>query len=237
MADQPVPPAPQELPRLPCHKGPGRRAGTAPLTRERIVEAAIAILDAEGLDAEGLDAVGTRRVAEALGTGSASLDAHLNGRGELVDLMVDRIDAELIVPEPDPQHWAERLEAYAHGARVVWAAHADIARASLAVVPTGPNRLRMFEGLLAIFRAAGFTDQSAVWAIDRLNLYIEADVYEAPCTRPSTAPASTPKCTSIRSAATSARCPPSGSRSYHPWPTPSPGSPTATSASSSASTS
>lgn len=82
----------------------------------------------------------TRRVAEALGTGSASL--------------------------------------YAHHAQQVWASHADIARASLATIPTGPERLRVVEGLLAILRAAGFSDQVAVWSVDGLQIYIDADVFE-----------------------------------------------------------
>ena len=54
----------------------------------------------------------------------------------------------------------------------------DITRASLASIPTGPNRLRVIEALLAILRAAGFGDQMAAWAVDRLQIYIDADVYE-----------------------------------------------------------
>jgi hypothetical protein len=56
-----------EMPTLPWHKQQRRRAGKEPLTQDRIVAAAIGILDSDGLDA-----VSTRRVAEALGTGSAS---------------------------------------------------------------------------------------------------------------------------------------------------------------------
>jgi hypothetical protein len=63
-------------------------------------------------------------------------------------------------------------------AQQVWASHADIARASLATIPTGPERLRVIEGLLAILRAAGFSDQVAAWAVDRLQIYIDADVFE-----------------------------------------------------------
>ncbi len=149
------------------------RTAKEPLTRDRIVSAAIAILDRDGLDA-----VTTRRVAEDLGTGSASLYAHVASRDELIELMVDRIAAEIEVPEPDPARWPDQLRAYARHAQQVWAAHADIARASLASMPTGPERLRVIERLLAILRAAGFSDQVAVWAIDRLQIYIDADVYE-----------------------------------------------------------
>jgi AcrR family transcriptional regulator len=161
------------MPALPWQKPHRRRPAKEPLTRERIVAAAIAILDRDGLDA-----VSTRRVAEDLGTGSASLYGHVANRDELVELMVDRIAEEIEVPEPDPARWQDQIRAYARHAQRVWARHADITRASLASIPTGPGRLRVVERLLAILRAAGFSDQVAAWAIDRLQIYIDADVYE-----------------------------------------------------------
>jgi AcrR family transcriptional regulator len=161
------------MPAPPWHKPRSRRPAKQPLTAGRIVATAIEILDREGLDA-----VTTRRVAEALGTGSASLYAHVASRDELVELMVDRIAADITVPEPDPARWQDQLRAYAHHAQQVWASHADIARASLATIPTGPERLRVVESLLAILRAAGFSDQVAAWSVDRLQIYIDADVFE-----------------------------------------------------------
>jgi AcrR family transcriptional regulator len=168
-----APPEQAEMPALPWQKPRRRRPVKEPLTRDRIVTAAIAILDRDGLDA-----VSTRRVAEDLGTGSASLYAHVASRDELLELMVDRIAGEIEVPEPDPARWQDQLRTYALHAQQVWASHADLTRASLASIPTGPNRLRVIEGLLAILRAAGFPDQLAAWAVDRLQIYIDADVYE-----------------------------------------------------------
>ena len=161
------------MPNLPWEKPRRRRPAREPLTRERIVEAAIKILDRDGLDA-----VSTRKIAEDLGTGSASLYAHVASREELIELMVDRIAGEIEVPEPDAGHWQDQLRAYARHAQQVWAAHADIVRTSLATIPTGPGRLRVIEGLLAIMRAAGFSDQVAIWGVDRLQIYIDADTYE-----------------------------------------------------------
>jgi len=161
------------MPTLPWEKPRRRRPAREPLTRERIVEAAIKILDRDGLDA-----VSTRKIAEDLGTGSASLYAHVSSRDELIELMVDRIAGEIEVPEPDADHWQDQLRTYARHAQQVWAAHADIVRTSLATIPTGPGRLRVIEGLLAIMRAAGFSDQVAIWGVDRLQIYIDADTYE-----------------------------------------------------------
>ena len=161
------------MPVLPWDKPRRRRPAREPLSRERIVEAAIRILDRDGLDA-----VSTRKIAEDLGTGSASLYAHVSSRDELIELMVDRIAGEIEVPAPDPEHWQDQLREYAWHAHRVWSAHADIVRTSLATIPTGPGRLRVLEGLLAIMKAAGFSDQVAGWATDRLQIYIDADTYE-----------------------------------------------------------
>ena len=164
---------PAGMPTLPWEKPRRRRPAREPLTRERIVEAAIRILDRDGLDA-----VSTRKIAEDLGSGSASLYAHVASRDELIELMVDRIAGQIEVPEPDPEHWPDQLRSYARHAQRVWASHADIVRTSLATIPTGPGRLRVIEGLLAIMRAAGFSDRVAIWGVDRLQIYIDADTYE-----------------------------------------------------------
>ncbi|MFE9692814.1 TetR/AcrR family transcriptional regulator C-terminal domain-containing protein [Micromonospora sp. NPDC005806] len=58
------------------------------------------------------------------------------------------------------------------------ATHTELALASLATIPTGPNALRVTDGLLAILRAGGVPPQQAAWFLDRLFLYIAGDAYE-----------------------------------------------------------
>ena len=67
--DMPTPPG--RKPRRPAQP-------RQPLTRDAIVGTAIRVLDAEGLEA-----VTMRRVAQELGTGPASLYAHVSGKQEL----------------------------------------------------------------------------------------------------------------------------------------------------------
>jgi hypothetical protein len=57
-------------------------------------------------------------------------------------------------------------------------AHSDIARVSLATIPTGPNALRVAERLLTILLAGGVPSRTAAWGIDRLFLYVSSDAYE-----------------------------------------------------------
>ena len=60
----------------------------APLTRDAIVDAAL-----ELLDADGLDGVSMRRVAQKLETGPASLYQHVGNKDELLEAVLDRVCA------------------------------------------------------------------------------------------------------------------------------------------------
>jgi AcrR family transcriptional regulator len=144
-----------------------------PLSRDVIVDTAIKILDRDGLDG-----VSMRRVAEELGTGAASLYAHVANKDELLDLVHDKVMSEVKVPAPDPDRWQEQLREVAMQSFRVYTSHRDIARVSLANVPTGPNALRIAEGMLAIMIGAGVPPKVAAYAVDRLALYIAADAFE-----------------------------------------------------------
>src|SRR4051794_21669953 len=74
------------------------------LTRERVVRAAIAIADVEGLDALSM-----RGVAARLGTSTMSTYRHVANKEELVVLMADAVYGELGYPPPHPAGWRERL--------------------------------------------------------------------------------------------------------------------------------
>ncbi|MFC4908751.1 TetR/AcrR family transcriptional regulator [Actinomadura gamaensis] len=154
-----------------------RKAGGGPqkqpLSRELIVETAIRILDAEGLDG-----VSMRRVAQELDTGPASLYAHVSNKEELLDVMFDRICGEIELPEPDPARWREQIKQIAYSIHRVMSAHADIARVPLGNIPTGVNSLLVNERLLSIMLAGKIPPHAAVWGVERLYLYINADAYE-----------------------------------------------------------
>ncbi|MCG5214164.1 TetR/AcrR family transcriptional regulator [Streptosporangium sp. KLBMP 9127] len=144
-----------------------------PLSQDLVVEAGLRVLDADGFEALSM-----RRVAQELGTGPASLYAHVTGKDELLELIYDRVIGEIELPEPDPDRWLEQLRQVAVDTFTVLAAHSDIAKVSLANIPTGPNSLRMAEGALAIMIKGGVPPQIASWMVDRLGLYVAADAYE-----------------------------------------------------------
>jgi AcrR family transcriptional regulator len=128
-----------------------------PLTREAIVQAAIRILDAEGLDGFSM-----RRVAERLDTGAASLYWHVGSKDGLLDLVLEEVIGEQQVPEPDPERWQEQLKEVARSMRKAILRHRDVVRISIGRLPLGPNALRYSEGVLAIMRAGQVPDRLAV---------------------------------------------------------------------------
>ncbi|GAA0257298.1 TetR family transcriptional regulator ActII [Actinomadura nitritigenes] len=164
-SDMPTPPG-----RRPRRAAPSRQ----PLTQELVVETAIAVLDAEGLEA-----VTMRRVAQELGTGPASLYAHVSDKQELRELMLDRVAAEIRLPAPpDPARWREQLKEIAMEVRRVYTSHRDIAKVSMGLIPTGPHLLAVAEAQLALMIAGGVPPKIAGLAVDTLGMYIDADAVE-----------------------------------------------------------
>jgi AcrR family transcriptional regulator len=163
------------LPRLPSRGGDRRRAPRVrALSRELIVDAGLEIVDREGLDALTM-----RTVAHSLGTGAASLYAHVASKDELLELIIDRVIGEVRFPgPPDPERWDEQVKELAREMRRVFASHRDLARASFARIPLGENALNGSEWMIATLRCGGLSDQVIAYACDLLPLYVMATAYE-----------------------------------------------------------
>lgn len=164
----------QEIPAPPWSRTRRRPRARRALSQEAIVDAAMGVLRREGLDA-----VTMRRVGQELDTGAASLYAHVADKEELHSLMLDRVAGELTVPAPDPARWQDQIRQLARSMLRLMESYPGIARVPIANVPTGPNSLRMAEGMLAILRAGGVPDRAAAMACDILPLYVTATAFEA----------------------------------------------------------
>lgn len=169
MPSEKLPPAP----RLPT-RGQGRQPRQRGLTRDAIVDAALDIVDREGLDALTM-----RTVAHALGTGPASLYAHVANKEQLVELLVERVIGEVKVGDrPSAERWTEQIKQTARDVRRTFASHGDLARASFGRIPTGENALQGAEWMVAVLRAGGIRDSVAGLAVDMLAAYVMAIAYE-----------------------------------------------------------
>lgn len=144
------------------------------LSQDLVVKTALEIL-AE----KGLEALTMRRVATELGTGPASLYAHVANKDELTELMLDAVLADIPVPEPDPKRWTKQAKDLVKAQIAAMMAYRGIARAAWDIpVPVNPHALRLGEAMLAILRAGGLTLKQATFAGDALSLYAKAYAYE-----------------------------------------------------------
>lgn len=140
----------------------GRRE--PPLSRSRITEGAV-----ELLDAEGIEQLTMRRLAEHLGVGTTTLYWHVDTKDDVIDLAVDAIFGEAPVPATHTDDWRADIGTLLTGWRETMLSHRW-----LAVLPSrqrpslGPNYLAWMEFLRATAVRAGFTGQAvpaATWVL------------------------------------------------------------------------
>ncbi|MFI5692951.1 TetR/AcrR family transcriptional regulator [Kribbella sp. NPDC051586] len=150
------------------------RTPKEPLNRERIVDAAMRVL----VD-QGYEAVSMRKVAQALGTGPASLYAHVANKRELDQLLVERAASQMRYDEPiDPARWQEQLKSMMREMLRAMRANPGVARAAIGSVPLGERALLTTERILTLLKAGNVPDQAAAWAVDLIPLYVTAVAFE-----------------------------------------------------------
>jgi AcrR family transcriptional regulator len=150
------------------------RPAKEPLNRERIVDTALRVM----VD-HGYEAVSMRKIAQELGTGPASLYAHVANKKELDQLLVDRAAQAMNLPAPpDPERWQEQLKEAMREMLRAMRTMPGVARAAIGAVPLGEAALRSTECLLGILKAGGVPDQAAAWAVDLIPLYVTAVAFE-----------------------------------------------------------
>lgn len=139
-------------------------ARPAPLDRERIVAAAIALAD-EG----GLEAVSLRKVAARLNAGPMRLYGYISTKQELFDLMVDEVQGE-ILPEEPPGDWREALSTLAHRTRQTALRHEWLADLLGGRPTLGPNGLAVTEATLAALDGLADID-TVMRAVETVSAY------------------------------------------------------------------
>lgn len=92
-----------------------------PLTRTELLDAALGIVDSEGLEALTM-----RRLADAVGVEAMSLYHHVPSKDALLNWTVERMRSEMRLPEPLPDGWAGVLEAIFVEYRRVLVAHPNM---------------------------------------------------------------------------------------------------------------
>lgn len=144
------------------------------LSREAIVDAALAIAREEGIDALTM-----RRLAQALDTGPASLYVYVANRDELWDLVFDAAIGTIETEPTDPSRWREQVHALAgRMVHMMVVEYPGMARLAMARIPVGDNALRVNESMLSLLKAGDVGDQAAAYAADLVSMYVTAIAYE-----------------------------------------------------------
>jgi AcrR family transcriptional regulator len=140
-----------------------------PLSRERVLDAAIRLAD-EG----GIESLTMRRLARALGVEAMSLYNHVANKGDLVDAMVDLVVSEIDLPSTT-EAWDVAVRKCAISAHEVllrhpWSCSLVMSSASTRVPRNA--RIRYMEWLLGRLREAGFSPELTYHAYHALDGHI-----------------------------------------------------------------
>ena len=133
-----------------------------PITRERILETALEIVDRDGIDGLSM-----RRLGKALDRDPMTLYRHAPNKAALLDGLAERVLDELDVDTGDGD-WATQLREVARGFRRLALAHPQVVpllvtrplSTPLGLRPLGT--LRPLEDILTLLTRAGFTDADAL---------------------------------------------------------------------------
>jgi AcrR family transcriptional regulator len=143
---------------------PPSRPTLSPLSRDRIVRAAI-----ELADAEGLGAVSLRKVAAELDAGPMRLYGYMSTKDELLDLMVDAVYGEIELPTEGD--WRAVQRSLARGVRRVALRHEWFVDLLGGRPHLGPNALAYLETSLAALDRA-FDVDTAMRASGTVHAYV-----------------------------------------------------------------
>ena len=150
--------------------GEGERPTRGPkpaLTLDRIVTEAVRLADAEGLTALSM-----RRLSTELGTGTMSLYRYVPGKGELLDLMLDRVYTRPTDAEPPRASWREAMEAYARETLVLYREHPWLLQANQARPVLGPGSVGGLEHALSGIKSMSLTDPELIGVIVMVEGYV-----------------------------------------------------------------
>lgn len=135
------------------------------LTRDRVLEAATALADRDGIAALTL-----RSLAAELGVKPMSVYHHVAGKEAILDGLVDRVFAEVVVPTD--VGWREAMAQRARSMRAAlkqhpWAVTLMDSRSS-----PGPATLRHHDAAIGVLRRQGFSVAMAAHAFALLDAFI-----------------------------------------------------------------
>jgi AcrR family transcriptional regulator len=137
----------------------------ARLSRERILDTAIALVDTDGIEALSM-----RRIAQQLDVWPMSLYRYFHDKDELIEALGDATAEQVSLPDPDAP-WRQQAAELLRGLREAFARQPGTAGLRVDSPRHTPAAHRISEAGLAILRHAGFDEQEAARAWQALLSY------------------------------------------------------------------
>ena len=148
---------------------PPTKPGTEPrlpLSRERVLRAAVAFADENGIGSLSM-----RKLGEALGVEAMSLYNHVANKDDLLDGMVDLVFGEIDLPS-GAIDWKTAMRDRAGSARQALSRHPWAIALMQSRTAPGPSTLRHHDAVIGSLRGAGFSIEMAAHAFSALDSYI-----------------------------------------------------------------
>lgn len=146
-----------------------RRGPKGELSIPKIVEAAVAIADRDGLSA-----VSMSRVAQSLGFTTMSLYRYIKSKEDLLVLMQDAVCDIPIPPEGSQPDWREEMRDYVQACVRVFREHPWFADIPIKSIPLTPSNLRYIDWMLRIMRDFPINDFEKMSFVLLLSSYARA---------------------------------------------------------------
>ena len=156
-----------------------KRRSRGSLTREQVVEAALALADRDGLEALTMPNLATR-----LECGVMTIYGYIDSKEDLLDAIAQRGLRDLRLPQPIPNDIEGILIHWGRGLRLLLIEHPSMPVIFLAQAVVGPAILHGVERLLGRLGQAGMPPSAGVHAIYAVLTYTTGFVaWEMPRTR------------------------------------------------------
>ena len=137
------------------------------LTTERIVRAAIGLLDDEGLDGLNMRSLGSR-----LGSAPTAVYWHVESKDNLVRLAADAVWNEIELPELSEADWRDAAAELATGLHEMLTRHPWLGQAFGSYLLYGAGKARYDDHSLACYEKAGFTGSEADQAAATVFIFV-----------------------------------------------------------------
>lgn len=137
-----------------------------PLSRERIVTAAIALVDRDGLTALSM-----RRLGAELGVEAMSLYNHVPSKSALEGEIAGALLSRLELPAPGPD-WRAGFREGCHRYRALLLEHPNAIPLFATLQLTSPGAVHAAGGVMAMLRAGGFDAETAHLVLATVQSYV-----------------------------------------------------------------